>query len=198
MTSPTSNFSDIVQKALVFAACRHKIPRKGTDIPYITHPAHVAIILARHGFEDQVLAAAILHDVLEDTNTSAEELLREFGPQVTQMVREVSEPQMSDRPRKETWDLRKATKLKMLEQASPGALAIVAADRVHNTANILRDIEEHGSATWTRFNSSPEKMLEFGRKVLEILRRRFPHQMTEEYAALHERLEGTLEKGIES
>lgn len=189
----STSFSDIIQKALVFAACRHKTPRKGTDIPYITHPAHVAIILARHGFEDQVLAAAILHDVLEDTKTSDEELLLEFGPLVTQMVREVTEPQMTDRRRKETWDLRKAAKLKMLEQASPGALAIVAADRVHNTANILRDIEEHGSTTWTRFNSSPEKILKFGRKVLEILRRRFPHQMTEEYAVLH----GQLEKSIE-
>ncbi|MFC1682935.1 HD domain-containing protein [Candidatus Zixiibacteriota bacterium] len=197
MSTSQTSFSDIIQKALAFAACRHKIPRKGTDIPYITHPAHVAIILTRHGFEDQVLAAAILHDVLEDTETSDEELLREFGPQVTQMVREVSEPQMVDRPKKETWDLRKAAKLKMLEKASCGALAIVAADRVHNTASILRDIEEHGSVIWTRFNSSPEKIMEFGRKVLEILRRRFPHQLTEEYAALHGQLEDTLEKGVE-
>jgi guanosine-3',5'-bis(diphosphate) 3'-pyrophosphohydrolase len=196
MTS--SGFSDIIQKALVFAACRHTVPRKGTNIPYITHPVHVAIILARHGFDDQVLAAAILHDVLEDTETSGDELLHEFGEQVTHMVQELSEPQMADRPRKETWGFRKQVKLEMLEKASRGALAIVAADRVHNTANILRDIEEHGSAIWTRFNSSPERILEFGRRVLEILRRRFPHPLTEEYAALHRRLEGTVEKNIES
>lgn len=182
-------YSDLVQRALVFAASRHKDPRKGSDIPYITHPAHVAILLARHGFEEPVLAAAILHDVLEDTETRSEELRQKFGQEITGMVEELSEPQFEDRPRRETWDQRKRAKLQMLKKASRGALAIVAADRVHNTANILVDIRQQGPEVWTRFNSSPEKILTFGRKVLEILQRRFPHPLTEEYARLHERLE---------
>ncbi len=182
-------YSDIVQRALVFAAKKHTEPRKGGDIPYITHPAHVAIILARHGFDENVLAAALLHDVLEDTKTIPEELRQIFGDEVTQMVQELSEPQFQDRPRKETWDLRKKAKLGMLQTASRSTLAIAAADRVHNTANILHDIEKEGPGVWTRFNSSPERILEFGRKVLEILRERFLHPLTEEYAELLERLE---------
>ncbi len=189
MTWPTNAHSHLVQRALVFAAKKHTEPRKGTDIPYITHPAHVAIILARHGFDDNVLAAAILHDVLEDTKTIPEELRQIFGDEVTQMVQELSEPQFQDRSRKETWDLRKKAKLGMLQTASRGTLAIAAADRVHNTANILHDIEKEGPSVWTRFNSSPERILEFGRKVLEILRERFPHPLTEEYAGLLARLE---------
>jgi len=189
MATPPPTCSAVIQRALVWASKRHLEPRKGTDIPYITHPVHVAIILARLGFDEQVLAAAILHDILEDTETTAQELRREFGPEVTGMVQELSEPQFAGRPKKETWPLRKEAKLKMLQEASAGSLAIVAADRVHNTANILDDIARHGPEVWNRFNSSPEKILEFGRGVLAILRRRFPHPLTEEYARLHKRLE---------
>ncbi len=189
MTTPPPAYSAVIQRALVWASKRHLEPRKGTDIPYITHPAHVAIILSRLGFDERVLAAAILHDTLEDTATTAEELRREFGEEVVVMVQELSEPQFPDRPRKETWSLRKEAKLKMLRDASAGTLAIVAADRVHNTANILDDITRHGPGVWDRFNSSPEKILEFGRGVLAILRQRFPHPLTEEYARLHEQLE---------
>ena len=191
MTAPQAFYSDVIQKALVWASQRHTEPRKGTDIPYITHPAHVAIILARHGFDEPVLAAAILHDLLEDTETSAEEIRRAFGEEVAGMVQELSEPQFPDRPRKETWALRKEAKLDMLREASTGALAIAAADRVHNTANVLADIARHGPQVWNRFNSSPEKILDFGRAVLTILRDRFPHPLTEEYARLHRQLEQT-------
>jgi len=189
MTTPPKTYSAVIQKALVWASQRHTEPRKGTDIPYITHPAHVAIILARQGFDESVLAAAILHDLLEDTGTTPGEINREFGDEIAAMVQELSEPQFPDRPRKETWALRKETKLRMLQEASPGALAIVAADRVHNTANILGDIARHGPQVWNRFNSSPEKILEFGRSVLAILRERFAHPLTEEYARLHRALE---------
>jgi len=189
MTASQTIYSDVIQRALVWASLRHKEPRKGTAIPYITHPAHVAIILARQGFDEPVVAAAILHDLLEDTETAAEEIRREFGDDIAGMVQELSEPQYPDRPRKETWALRKETKLKMLKEASRGALAIAAADRVHNTANILDDIARHGPQVWSRFNSAPEKILEFGRAVLAILCDRFPHPLTEEYARLHRKLE---------
>jgi len=189
MTASQTTYSDVIQRALVWASQRHTEPRKGSDIPYITHPAHVAIILARKGFDEPVLAAAILHDLLEDTQTTVEEIRREFGAQIAGMVQELSEPQFPDRPRKETWALRKEAKLKMLQEASGGALAIAAADRVHNTANILDDIACQGPQVWNRFNSSPEKILEFGRSVLAILEDRFPHPLTEEYARLHRQLE---------
>ena len=92
MSSFTSSYSHLVQRALTLAARKHTNPRKGTDIPYITHPVHVALILARHGFDDQVLAAAILHDVLEDTETTPDELRNAFGDRILHMVQEVSEP----------------------------------------------------------------------------------------------------------
>lgn len=188
MTHPTRTYSDLVQRALAFAARKHTKPRKGTDIPYITHPAHVAIILARHGFDDQVLAAAILHDVLEDTETTPQELRGEFGEKVARLVQEVSEP-VFDQPKSQTWERRKRAKLKQLGSASRDALAICAADRLHNVSDTGHDIELYGPAVWTRFRRGPKKHLQLERSVLEILRRRFPHPLTEEYAAALEKLE---------
>ena len=188
MSSFTSSYSQLVQQALIFAARKHTNPRKGTDIPYITHPVHVAIILARHDFDDQVLAAAILHDVLEDTETTPEELDNTFGDKVLHMVQEVSEPNFK-RPKSETWEQRKETKLEHLHSASREVLAISAADRLHNVSNTLHDIEVSGPAVWERFRRGPEKILEFERSVLDILRQRFPHPLTEEYAAALRRLE---------
>lgn len=188
MSSFTSSYSHLVQRALIFAARKHTKPRKGTDIPYVTHPVHVAVILARHGFDDRVLAAAILHDVLEDTETTPEELHNVFGDRVLSIVQQVSEPNFG-RPRSETWEQRKESKLEQLQSASREALAISAADRLHNVSNTLHDIEVSGPAVWERFRRGPEKILKFERSVLEILRQRFPHPLTEEYAAALRRLE---------
>jgi (p)ppGpp synthase/HD superfamily hydrolase len=190
MSSFTISYSHLVQRALVFAARKHTNPRKGTDIPYITHPVHVALILARHGFDDQVLAAAILHDVLEDTETTPKELRNAFGDKVLHMVQEVSEPNFK-RPKSETWEQRKEAKLEHLHSASREALAISAADRLHNVSNTVHDIEVSGPAVWERFRRGSEKILAFERSVLETLRQRFPHPLTEEYAAALRRLEKT-------
>jgi (p)ppGpp synthase/HD superfamily hydrolase len=188
MTEPTRTYSHLIQRALAFAARKHTKPRKGTDIPYIIHPAYVAIILAHHGFEAPVLAAAILHDVLEDTETTVQELGQQFGETVSRLVREVSEPNFG-LPKSETWERRKKAKLDQLRVASPEALAICAADRLHNVSNTVDDIDLHGPEVWERFRRGPEKHLKYERSVLEILRQRFPHPLTEELASAVEKLE---------
>jgi (p)ppGpp synthase/HD superfamily hydrolase len=188
MPGSKGTYSDLIQRALAFAARKHTRPRKGTDIPYIIHPAYVALILARHGFNDQVLAAAILHDVLEDTETTPQELSQEFGEKVLSLVQEVSEPDLG-RPKSETWEQRKMAKLDQLRSASPEALAICAADRLHNVSNTVDDIAIHGLGVWDRFRRGAEKHLEYERSVLEILRQRFPHALTEELVAAVEKLE---------
>ncbi len=186
MTGPSKSHSHLIQRALAFAARKHTSTRKGSDIPYITHPAQVAIILARHGYEDHVLAAAILHDVLEDTDSSPGEVRGLFGEKVLQLVQELTEPQF--KPKEETWERRKAAKLEQLLGASPEALAICAADRLHNVCSTLHDIEVHGPVAWEKFRRRPKKLLEFEQAVLDILRKRFLHPLTEEYAAAVEKL----------
>lgn len=188
MIDLSGTYSDLIRRALAFAARKHTAPRKGTDVPYIIHPVQVAIILARHGYDDHVLAAAILHDVLEDTDATPDELRGVFGEKILHLVLELSEPQF-DLPKSETWEQRKWAKLEQLHQATPEALAICAADRLHNVSDILHEISVHGAVVWQRFRRRPEKYLEFERAVLEILRERFPHPLTDEYAAALEKLE---------
>jgi (p)ppGpp synthase/HD superfamily hydrolase len=188
MADRAEAYSDLIRRALVFAARKHTASRKGTDVPYIIHPAQVAIILARHGYDDHVLAAAILHDVLEDTDTTPEDLSGLFGERVLHLILEVSEPQF-DLPKDQTWEQRKWAKLEQLRMATPEALAICAADRLHNVSETLHEIAVHGSVVWQRFRRRPEKHLEFERAVLDILRERFPHPLTDEYAAALEELE---------
>jgi len=188
MTGFAGTYSDLIRRALAFAARKHTSPRKGTDVPYIIHPAHVAIILARHGYDDHVLAAAILHDVLEDTDTTPDELRGVFGERVFHLVIEVSEPTFG-LPKSDTWEQRKWAKLEQLRKATPEALAICAADRLHNVSDTLHDIAVHGAVVWQRFRRRPEKCLEFEQAVLDILLERFPHPLTDEYAAALEKLQ---------
>src|SRR5438045_7386901 len=81
--------------------------RKGTDIPYISHPYAVGMMLARAGCPEEVIAAGILHDTVEDTYITLEYLRETFGEQVTLIVEGCSEPDHGSAP----WEVRKAHSL---------------------------------------------------------------------------------------
>src|SRR5262249_7510334 len=97
--------SPLVERALRVAARAHRDQtRKGTDIPYLTDPAAVALILVRAGFDDEAtLAAALLHDVVEDTDWPAERLRAEFPPQVLEYVSAVTERKLAADGSKRPW-----------------------------------------------------------------------------------------------
>lgn len=119
---------------LHFAADKHRDQRrKGEDAsPYINHPIVVAETLARYGVTDPVtLQAAVLHDTIEDTETTPEELGRVFGPDVRDVVLEVSDDKnLSKRERKEH-QVRNATTL------SYRAKLIRIADKISNVHDVL-------------------------------------------------------------
>ena len=78
---------EIVEKAIIFAAKAHgNQKRKGTDIPYITHPFAVGMLLQKEKCSEEVIAAGILHDTLEDTETTFEDLTEVFGVHVANLV----------------------------------------------------------------------------------------------------------------
>ena len=78
----------IVEKAIIYAAKAHAgQTRKSTDIPYITHPYTVGMLLQKANCTDEVIAAGILHDTVEDTSTTYEELTEQFGLHVSNLVR---------------------------------------------------------------------------------------------------------------
>lgn len=160
----------IVRKALAFARQRHQGQiRKGDGRPFIVHPIAVSKILKRYGMPDPVAAAGALHDVLEDTPTTAGELTRLFGPRVSGWVREVTEPS-----KRHPWEFRKAGYLRQMRRASREALAIACADKLHNARSLLSAYRREGGVVFDRFSRGIDRKLEYQRQVTQIVRRRWP------------------------
>jgi (p)ppGpp synthase/HD superfamily hydrolase len=146
--------------ALQFASGLHQRQvRKGTDVPYIAHLISVcALVLENGGDEDQTIAA-LLHDAMEDQGglPTLAVIARLFGPRVAAIVRECSDSESSDPAHKLPWHQRKQAYLDHLRQASPDALLITAADKLHNARDILACYREMGDDLWGRFNPDASK-----------------------------------------
>lgn len=138
---------NIVQKAINIAAVAHAGQvRKGTKIPYITHPFAVGMILQQTKCSEEVIAAGILHDTLEDTDVTKEQLLEMFGEQVTRLVEAASEPDKTL-----PWKERKLHTIHSLPHASIDEVHVIIADKLHNLQSIRQDLEQDGEAVWHRF-----------------------------------------------
>lgn len=99
---------DIFDKAIVFAAKAHSGSfRKGTTTPYIVHPMEASAIVATMTNDKIILAAAVLHDVVEDTNYTINDIVKEFGKDVARLVSAESEDKRDNLPSEATWKIRK-------------------------------------------------------------------------------------------
>ena len=140
--------------------------RKGSDLPYITHPAHAAMILLRAGIDDdEILAAALLHDVVEDTDHSLEMLSLDFPPKVIQLVAAMTERKHDHDGRRRTWQERKDEHLQHIAAEPWEARAIVLADKLHNLGSMVADLAA-GQELWARFNSPRERILWYYREMI--------------------------------
>jgi (p)ppGpp synthase/HD superfamily hydrolase len=163
-------FSSRYDAALALAARAHRDQlRKGTDLPYIAHPVHVSIILIRHGFDQALAIAGLLHDVVEDTDTPLALIAAEFGDAVAQLVEAVSETKSADGAEL-PWEQRKAEKLAHLQAGGPDVAALKAADAIHNLRSIIADLHSDGPAVWQRFKRGPAPTLGYYRAILEAVR----------------------------
>jgi (p)ppGpp synthase/HD superfamily hydrolase len=144
----------VIFKAIEFATKAHSGQyRKGTKIPYITHPLNVAKILIEYMCPEPVIVAGILHDTLEDTPVTFDEIRDLFGNEVADLVDAVSEPNKSDY----TWENRKAHTLKRLRTSLPEVLIISLADKLDNIKAIREDYHKMGDGLWKRFRRPKEK-----------------------------------------
>jgi (p)ppGpp synthase/HD superfamily hydrolase len=142
--------------------------RKGTDVPYVLHPIHCALLLARLGYEPHVIQAALLHDVLEDCKHEgwdAVRLEREFGPRVAAIVAELTE----DKSR--SWEERKQAGIEHVAHMSVDALTVKAADKLHNLRSLAADLAgaTDPAAIWSRFNGGRERTLQLSRALVDAL-----------------------------
>lgn len=145
--------------------------RKGTGIPYLSHPLAVAsLVLEAGGDEDQAIAA-LLHDVAEDCGGEARlvEITEMFGPRVAHIVRGCSDSLTADPNEKAPWRQRKEEHLAHLREADADIVIVTAADKLHNARSILADVELHGLATLSRFNADPEGIAWYYSSMLDAL-----------------------------
>jgi len=138
-----------LDQAIQLAAGAHEGQyRKGTKIPYITHPFAVAMLLQTYGYGQDLVIAGLLHDVLEDTVVTYDEINVQFGHQVAELVFAASEPDKSL-----LWKERKDHTLESVRSASLDVKILVCADKLHNLRSILADLTQYGSVVWERFHS---------------------------------------------
>ena len=153
-------WSSQVEKAIRISAEAHRGQmRKGSGIPYFSHPAAVALILMRAGFDDDhVLSAAILHDTLEDTDVTAKQLRAEFPPQVCAIVEGASERKLDSLGEPRSWIDRKREHIEHVRRAALEVRAVVLADKLHNLHSIAFDLACL-EPVWSRFNAPRSDVL---------------------------------------
>lgn len=169
----------LVEKALRIAAEAHQWQfRRTSGLPYLIHPVAVALKLAKHGFPDSVIAAALLHDVLEDTDYSSEKLKDEMGEEIFGMVTGVTYDNSLDY-------LEKRRKyLEIVKVSSAEVKAISIADKIHNLESILIEHEQLGSDIWKLFNMEKSQKLEFEEQSLKMFKETWDHPLIGEYEDL--------------
>ena len=162
----------LMDRAIIFATRAHSgTYRKGTKIPYIVHPIEAAAIVATMTDDPDMIAAAVLHDVVEDTDATLEEIRFFFNERIAKLVEAESEDKRKDLPPQETWMVRKMETLTFLrEKADREAKILALADKLSNMRAIHRDQKTIGDQLWERFNEkSKEKHGWMYRQVAEAL-----------------------------
>lgn len=144
----------LMDRAIIFATRAHSGTfRKGTNIPYIVHPIEAAAIVATMTDDPDVIAAAVLHDVVEDTDATVDEIRFFFNDRIAGLVEAESENKRRDLPPQETWMLRKMETLEFLRtKANREAKMLALADKLSNIRAIHRDQKIVGDKLWERFN----------------------------------------------
>ncbi len=176
----TRGYSDRINHAFAFAAKHHdRQVRKGTRLPYLTHPANVAVILTRYDQDEQTIVAGILHDVIEDcvrdgfTRDMLEQRIGDkFGPDVLETVLAVTHRQVDEEGIELSSEERKDDYLARLAAASDAARWVCAADKIHNANSILADLNRtlDPDTVWSRFAVGRVGTVRWYRRVYDRLR----------------------------
>lgn len=153
--------------------------RKGSGAPYLTHLLAVATIVMEHGGDEDQIAAAVLHDYLEDIPGASEhEVATEFGERVARIVLALSDA--TDATQKAPWKPRKLRYLEHLRTETHDVKLVSAADKLHNARSIVDDHRRMGDAVFERFTASRDETLWYYREVVRALATDFDHPLLAE------------------
>jgi myo-inositol-1(or 4)-monophosphatase len=182
---------NLLEEAICFAVRAHAgTLRKDGETPYILHPMEAAAICGTLTADEAVLAAAVLHDTVEDTDVTPSEIRARFGERVAALVASETEDKRSGVPKNESWLIRKEESLETLKNADdPGVKYIWLADKLSNLRGIYRAKLEKGDEVWLLFNQhDPAKHAWYYRTIAKMLSELRGYGAWKEYAALIEKV----------
>jgi (p)ppGpp synthase/HD superfamily hydrolase len=179
-------YSYKIEQAIRAAAVLHNgQTRKGnTPYPYITHLISVAFILADYDATEDTVLAGLLHDTLEDTDYTPEELQADFGPQVRAIVCGVTDALHHERGAL-SWAERQHNYFKALDLAPTESLMVAAADKIHNMRSIIEEYSADPERFLTQFGRNSSELMEKYVRTFDVLRSRLDNKIMEEYAHVH-------------
>ncbi len=162
---------ELVSEAIEFAVKAHDgMRRKKSKAPYILHPMEAAVIVGTMTDDQNLIAAAVLHDVVEDADISIEEIEKRFGERVRELVESETEDKRPNLPPEATWRIRKEESLAALKTTKDIAVLMVwLGDKLANMRAIYRDFKVEGESMWQRFNQNdPSEQAWYYRSIVEF------------------------------
>lgn len=149
--------TDLLDRAIIFAVkAHHNTERRGKGFPYIVHPMEAVEIVSTITPDQELLAAAALHDTIEDTDVTVEDIRREFGDRIAQLVHSESDQingeLFNGENETETWHARKQAAIDRLAAAPHDAKIVAMGDKLSNMRAIYRDYKTKGDELWNIFH----------------------------------------------
>ena len=171
--------TELLDRAIVFAVRAHAgTERRGKGFPYIVPPLEAVEIVATMTSDQELLAAAALHDTVEDTDVTIEQIRAEFGDRIASLVAAESDIAVSGMSQEDSWHIRKQTAIDRLAASSRDAKMVALGDKLSNMRAIARDYAVQGDALWSIFRVKERKAHEWHyRGLAEAL-----HELQETFA----------------
>ena len=146
--------TELLDRAIIFAVkAHHNTERRGKGFPYIVHPMEAVEIVATITSDQELLAAAALHDTIEDTDVTVEDIRREFGDRITELVYAESDQFDESVSEEDSWHDRKQAAINRLAAASHDAKIVALGDKLSNMRAIWRDYQQKGDELWNIFHA---------------------------------------------
>jgi (p)ppGpp synthase/HD superfamily hydrolase len=193
--------SKLLQQAIDFATKVHAEQlRKGKDVPYVSHVLAVGLIVSLVSDDENIIAAGILHDTIEDCtppgSVTKESIAAAFNSEIAQMVDDVTEPSFAQgyerarQDKEETWMERKMAALEHIKNMQHNSQLVKSADVLHNLTELVQDLEVDGAKVWARFNASKENIsTRYDLLILELAQAWPENPLLEDLQAAHQQLQ---------
>lgn len=150
--------TELLDRAIIFAVKAHAgTERRGKGFPYIVHPMEAMEIVSTMTADQELLAAAALHDTVEDTGVTVEQLREEFGDRIAELVASESDIMDEGVSEEESWRARKEAGIRRLSRAGRDAKVVALGDKLSNMRAIARDYAVQGDALWNLFHAKDPK-----------------------------------------